>query len=256
MDRLNILSKPEYSFLEDMKKDCLLIGLSGSHSYGTNVDGSDIDVRGIRYNSVDTILGIKSPSFYKDGETDTTIYDLNKVIPLLMAANPNIIEMLGLEEEDYIYVDDFGKKLINNAHIFLSKDKVKSAFGGYATSQLKKLQQNNSMDKKHICKHTMHLIRLLFMGWDILTTGRIETKMSKDNAEVLLAIRNGDFYDKNSPLKMNTDLLRMYNSLEVMFNQAYENSKLPEEPDYKAIKKLLMQINYATVVRGYVLENL
>jgi hypothetical protein len=48
----------------------------------------------------------------------------------------------------------------------------------------------------------------------------------------------------------------MYNSLEVMFNQAYENSKLPEEPDHKAIKKLLMRINYATVVRDYVLENL
>lgn len=250
MDRLNILSREEYKFLNDMKQDCLIIGLAGSYSYGTETSKSDIDIRGIRYNSPETILGIKAPSFYKDNNTDTTIYDLNKVIPLLTAVNPNIIEILGLEPEDYIYIDKYGYDLIENADMFLSKNKIRNAFGGYATAQLKKLE-NTHMDKEHCCKHAMHLIRLLMTGRDILTSGKIKTKVNKKDLVTLVYIRHGFFYNENNPRKMTDQFYSYYELLEEDFHKAYELSNLPDEPNYDKIRDMLMSINYDTVLLKY-----
>ena len=42
-----LLQQDEYSFLKDnaqLGKHIILLGLSGSYSYGTNVDSSDIDI--------------------------------------------------------------------------------------------------------------------------------------------------------------------------------------------------------------------
>ena len=44
------LNSTEYSFLrenEHLGKNIILLGLGGSHAYGTNTDLSDLDVRGI-----------------------------------------------------------------------------------------------------------------------------------------------------------------------------------------------------------------
>ena len=49
MDISAILKKEEYDFIktnEHLGKHVILLGLSGSYSYGTNNENSDIDVRG------------------------------------------------------------------------------------------------------------------------------------------------------------------------------------------------------------------
>ena len=66
--------------------------------------------------------------------TDTVIYSFNKLIGLLMQANPNVIEMLGNLPEHYLYVSDAGRMLLDNKKLFLSKQVVHS-FDGYATAQ-------------------------------------------------------------------------------------------------------------------------
>ena len=45
-----LLSLPEYEFLKtdpNLRQGVCLLGLAGSHAYGTNVPTSDIDIRGI-----------------------------------------------------------------------------------------------------------------------------------------------------------------------------------------------------------------
>ena len=60
------------------------------------------------------------------------------MITLLSNCNPNTIEILGLKPEHYLYVSPVGQELLDNAHMFLSKKCVQS-FGGYANSQLRRL---------------------------------------------------------------------------------------------------------------------
>ena len=250
IDRFHIMSDPKYKDLQDMKDDLILVGLSGSHSYGTNIESSDIDIRGVRFNSVDTVLGLKQPGQYISPDTDTTIYDLNKAIPLWAQCNPNMLEILGLNEEDKIYWNIDGATLESCADMFLSKDAVKNAFGGYARSQLKRLQNGERNDGHSIkktdaalCKHAMHVVRLLLMGIEILQTGKINTRRSDSELEFLMEIRNGE-YLKNG--KMVSEFYTLTNVLDGSLNTAYESSKLPDKPDWDKINKLLYIINYET----------
>lgn len=48
-----LLANKDYAFLTEsplLGNNILLLTLGGSHAYGTNVETSDIDVRGITYN--------------------------------------------------------------------------------------------------------------------------------------------------------------------------------------------------------------
>ena len=252
-DRLNIMTRAEYKDLADMKDDLILVGLAGSHSYGTNIETSDIDVRGIRYNNIDTILGIKEPGQYISPNTDTVIYDLNKAIPLLAKCNPNMIEMLGLSLKDKIYWNNDGTELELNVDMFLSKNAIKNAFGGYARAQLKRLQNGERSDGHNVkktdaalCKHAMHLIRLLLMGIEILQTGKVNTRRSDSEIELLMDIRTGKYLIDG---KMDANFYTLTNVLDGALGKAYESSKLPEEPDWERINKFLYQVNYETIQR-------
>ena len=136
-----ILNTPEYEFLktnEHLGKNIILLGLGGSHAYGTNVPGSDIDIRGIALNSKEEILGAANFEQVVNEATDTTIYSIRKIISLLSSCNPNTIEMLGLKPEHYLYLSSVGQELLDNKKLFLSR-RAKYSFGGYAFAQLRRL---------------------------------------------------------------------------------------------------------------------
>lgn len=165
MDNIkSIIQSSEYDFLRNNKnlnKNIILLGLGGSYSYGTNNENSDIDIRGVATNSKRNILIGEDFEQVADTNTDTTIYSFNKTIKLLCACNPNIIEMLGLKPEHYIYLSDIGKELIKNKSLFLSKRAI-YAFGGYANAQLRRLENksarfvNQSQREEYILKSIEH----------------------------------------------------------------------------------------------------
>lgn len=116
----------------------IVLTLGGSHAYGMEKDTSDLDVRGISLNSKKDILLGNDFEQVVDTNTDTTIYSFNKMITLLTKQNPNVIEILGLKPEHYLYSSKIGKELIDNRKMFLSKICIHS-FGNYAGSQLRRL---------------------------------------------------------------------------------------------------------------------
>ena len=141
VDFKELLKTPQYDFLKTNTHLCnniILLGLGGSHAYGTNVEGSDIDVRGIALNSKEEILGGANFEQVTNEATDTTIYSIKKIFQLLSNCNPNTIEILGCKPEHYLYVSPIGQELLDNKKLFLSKKAVQS-FGGYATAQLRRL---------------------------------------------------------------------------------------------------------------------
>ena len=144
-----VFETDEYMFLNTHKhlgNKVILLGLGGSHSYGTNIETSDLDVRGVAVNSPEYILTGRDYEQVVNEATDTTIYSFDKILKLLCSCNPNTIELLGLKPEHYIYTTDLGNMLINNKHMFLSKQAVYS-FGGYANDQLRRLENKSVRDK-------------------------------------------------------------------------------------------------------------
>lgn len=186
----NILKNKEYDFLRTEKhlalkgqtkktedgiiigNNIILLGLGGSYAYGTNNENSDIDIRGICLNSREDLLAgnISGEHFEQvvNEATDTTIYSFNKIISLLANVNPNTIELLGLDDDQYLYISEEGKILKENAHIFLSK-KCAHSFGGYANAQLYRLTQKSkhAMSKDELEKHILKTME--FMQNDFVT---------------------------------------------------------------------------------------
>lgn len=152
----------QYKFLkenEHLRNNIILLGLGGSHSYGTDVETSDLDVRGCALNKKEEILTSVNFEQFIDEETDTTIYSFNKLISLLSNCNPNTIEILGLKPEHYLYMSDIGKELLDKKEMFLSQKAIFS-FGGYATAQLRRLDNKavRMVDQNKREKHILNSV--------------------------------------------------------------------------------------------------
>jgi len=181
---------PEYKFLKtnpQLGDSIIMLGVGGSHAYGTNIEGSDIDVRGVAMNSKKELLTTNNFEQVVNNETDTTIYSFNKLVQLITNCNPNTIELLGLRDEQYFQLNDLGKQLLENKNIFLSQRAIHS-FGGYANSQLRRLQNflarheySQGEKEQHILgsiKHSMWAIKERYKDY-----GEDGFKMYVDKAE-------------------------------------------------------------------------
>ena len=148
MDFKQLMNTAEYAFLRDnprLGERIMLLGLGGSYAYGTDNEGSDIDFRGITLNLPSDLLGLTEFEQYIDLHTDTVIYSFNKIIRLLIECNPNTIELLGLDDGQYLIKTPLGQELLDRKALFLSKRAAKS-FGGYAGTQLRRLQNAIARD--------------------------------------------------------------------------------------------------------------
>lgn len=159
-----LLLTKEYDFLRDnqfLGSNIILLGLGGSYAYGTNNEGSDVDVRGIATNSIRNILTGNDFEQVVNVETDTTVYSFDKMIKLLCSCNPNTIEILGLKPEYYLFLSEAGKLLLEHKELFLSQ-RAAYTFGSYANSQLRRLENKSarlvsqSQQEQHILKSIAH----------------------------------------------------------------------------------------------------
>ena len=159
----DILNTPEYEFLktsDHLGDNIIMLALGGSHAYGTNIPTSDLDIRGIAVEKPENLIGYQNFEQFIDEATDTTIYAFNKIIHLLTDANPNIIEILGLEDDQYLYLSPLAKELLANKDLFLSQ-KVFYTFGGYAKSNLKRLENALARDNYQEERKNLHIAQAL-----------------------------------------------------------------------------------------------
>lgn len=145
-----MVNGPDYDFLRTNSHlgggKIIFLTLGGSYSYGTNVESSDVDIRGCALGLPSDLIGLTKFEQFINTETDTTVYEFNKLIRLLLNCNPNVIEMLGCRSDHYILLTEVGEMMLKNRQLFLSKRAVNS-FGGYATSQLRRLENALAHDK-------------------------------------------------------------------------------------------------------------
>lgn len=161
MDFKQVISSTEYDFLRSnprLGSRIMLLGVSGSYGYGTNREGSDIDFRGVTLNLPSDLLGLTQFDQYEDDKTDTVIFSFNKLVGLLLNCNPNTIELLGLDEDQYVIKNELGQELLNHRGLFLSK-RAAASFGHYADAQLRRLQNAIARDTLSQPSREQHILR-------------------------------------------------------------------------------------------------
>ena len=186
------LQEPVYDFLRNHKQlgeHIILLGLGGSYAYGTQTETSDIDLRGIALNRKSDLIGMSSFEQYVDHQTDTCIYSFNKVVKLLLNCNPNVVELLGLKKEHYLYLNEIGEALLANQRLFLSQKAIYS-FGGYATAQLRRLenalardhypQEEKEVHIYHSVQNALHTFKERYENFD---EGSLKLYIDRSNRE-------------------------------------------------------------------------
>lgn len=118
----------------------LLKAVSGSHAYGLQHQGSDVDIRGVFVMPKEVFYGLHPVDQLSDSANDTVFYELQKCFSLLIKNNPNMLELLSMPPDCILFRHPLFEKL--DARLFLSR-RCKVTFAGYAASQIKKARGLN-----------------------------------------------------------------------------------------------------------------
>lgn len=240
LDLKELISKPEYAWLDLYKDRICFLTVAGSYGYGLNTETSDIDLRGVILPTKDELIGLKSFKQRDDRDTDTCLYELNRFIHLAKDGNPNVVELLGMRE--YLVFNDIGEKLIDNAKLFLSK-KCYKTFKGYSASQLRKIENSLSetdytqeQKNKQIFETINVAIDKLFETNNLFKEGSIKVNLEDNDITI-------DCNIKSAPINLVRASLNDLLSIEKTYNKlGQRNTKKDERHLNKHISHLFRLI--------------
>lgn len=205
-----------YDFLRTnplLKNNLLVLGLGGSYAYGTDREGSDIDVRGAAFNPAYNISIMKDFEQYVDDATDTTIYSFDKLLGLLCENNPNTLEILGLSDDQIFYKHPLWDRIVENSDMFLSK-RVIATFGGYANAQLRRLENKSVREAEQTKREQNILNSINHAAADFKTRYQ---RLDDDNLSLYVAPTTREDMDSEIFVNMNVsnyplrDLANLFN---------------------------------------------
>jgi predicted nucleotidyltransferase len=248
---------PRDKLIDGLEENVILKGYRGSIAHGTyeeNTTHDDKDIMGIFVAPENCIFGIDNietidraiPEKLSEKRTviwDIVYYSIKKFLSLILKQNPNVIMMLWLDEKYYIKKTFLGNILISHRLSLLSKQCYHS-FSGYAYGQLHRMthhQPTGQMGAKrkelvdrfgYDVKNAGHLIRLLKMGIEALTTGELLVERPDNN--MLLEIKRGEW-----PLQR---VLDYSDSLFRLMEEALVKSPLISRVDHDFINWLCIDI--------------
>lgn len=242
---------------KDFVDKSILFGYRGSQAHGTwrpptdptSID--DVDLMGVTIGPIEQYLGFPRQETWERMEEDSSsgllwdivVYDIRHFVRLLCKCNPNVLGMLWLKPNYYTHLTAAGKKLISNRDVFVSKEAHKS-FTGYAYSQLHKMTHGAHKgymgDKRkklvdqfgYDTKNASHLIRILKMGIEFLSTGQLN--VAREDNTYLVDIKQG----KYSLEYIQQESTRLF----VLGEVALANSQIPNVVDQKKAESLLVEI--------------
>jgi hypothetical protein len=262
----DVIEYPDTPFPLD--PSLVLLGRRGSEAHGTYLgDAShngidDRDLMGVCIPPAPYYLGMQRWEVAEaiKGPWDVVLYEFRKFVGLLCQQNPNVLQLLWLEPEDYLPVpkvnEQLGRELVMARRLFRQEDRARKAFAGYAHGQMKRMtafdapamqriadleatltdlgvdlaraaegkwdRDRYSLVTNQLCeqyvgmrrtyhkaymgqkrwkmvqqhgydvKNAAHLVRLLHLGYEYLTEGRLNVRRTWD-VELLLAIKRGEW---------------------------------------------------------------
>ena len=126
-----------------LKDHVIFLTLSGSFSYGTNIEGSDTDIKGVATLPPQVVFGFQERFEQAQCKepNDLEIFSILKFAKLAVDNNPNILELLFVDESSILLTTPQWERLRAIRHCFLSK-KIAQTFAGYAKSQLHRIRSH------------------------------------------------------------------------------------------------------------------
>lgn len=186
-----------------LNQEVVFLGYRGSKAHGLHLTDHELGVDHIReekaYDDTDLMaICMGEPEHYLGfgraeggqtvirGDIDTVSYEFRKFIWLLMKSNPNVLTMLWLPDRHILYHSWPYKELRAHRSLFLNTSQAYHAFTGYAHGQLKRMvnweatgrnlgAKRRALIEQHgyDVKNAAHLIRILKMGIEFLSQGKI-----------------------------------------------------------------------------------
>jgi predicted nucleotidyltransferase len=142
LNKNQLINFEVHNSLSWLNNSILYLAEHGSQAYGLATPESDLDIKGICCPPKQYFLSPFSNFEQAEGKNETceyVIYDIKKFIELAADCNPNIIEVLWVDESSIIEINEMGRLLRDNKEMFMSS-KAKHTFSGYAMAQLKRIK--------------------------------------------------------------------------------------------------------------------
>lgn len=247
----------------ELWRHLLILGRRGSEAHGTFIPSTDPksiddrDLYGVVIPPTRYYLGLSKWDHAESikGVWDVVLDEFRKFASLAKKQNPNVLQTLWLQEEDYLYIHPLGHLLINNRHLFRSRSAAYHSFTGYAHGQLKRMTHFQKYEgymgdkrKKLVqefgfdVKNAAHLIRLLHMGYEYLRDGILHVRRTWDRPMIMNIKQGGWTLDE-----IQSEADKYFE----MCKKEVDRSPLPEEPDHEAIEKLTIKIIQDFLGRSY-----
>ena len=224
--------------------------LSGSRMYGTDVGGSDFDVRGFivvpmvykmgLYNKGGGRYNFEVADRDSDG-VDLHISSFEKWLGSVLKGNVQPTEILFAPEDNIQNLSEFGSKVLDNKEQLLSKN-IYSSIRGYAkgekrralgktTGRLGGKRKTDLEEFGYVRKNAYHMVRLLDQGEELLRTGQIT--FPRPNVDLLMDLREGEL----SRDEVENHFI-IYNK---RIEDTMDDAVLPEDPDYEFANHLIRE---------------
>ena len=204
----------------------------GSKAFGLASADSDDDLRGIYLPPARlhwSLRRLPEQLEFKEDQRDEVYWEIEKFLRLALKANPNVLETLWTPM--VLLADETAQELRAMRQAFLSKHVYKT-YSGYVLSQFRRMANAFQAKTDYKPKHAMHLIRLLHSGIAALETGEIRIDVAEHRAELLHIRDDGLPFD---------EVKRRALQLDERFQQAFERTALPEQPDYRRVDDFLIR---------------
>ncbi|MGY8607353.1 DNA polymerase beta superfamily protein [Gluconobacter cerinus] len=217
--------------------------LAGSRAYGTSVDTSDTDIRGVYAARLRHMLSPFRKDTHRSGEGDTFFYELSRYISLLCKQNPNLVEILWAHPDDVQAMSGAWRPLVDARQDLLTTE-VSSRYRGFAFRSMETLNRRRRellegaeprpLEKAYgyDTKAAAHVIRLLRTCREILDEGVVHVR--RPDASELRAIREGAVSLDN--------IIQTHRDLDTAVLESLSRTQLPSEVDHERVEALVEQM--------------
>jgi len=223
------------------------VTVSGAHLYGFPSPDSDVDLRGCHQLPLRDIVGIDVPKETLDREIDhdgleidLVSHDVGKYLSLLVKNNGYILEQI------FSPIVVLGQEFLDELRPLASRCITRHHYhhyrGFYAT-QRKLIEKEEPKRVKPI----LYAYRVLMTGIHLLRTGEVEANLPRLNEHFGLSFIGELIACKTVEKASAEDLDWPFHEaklaeLESELDRAFEDSKLPEDRDRRAIHNFLVTL--------------